>query len=107
MKAAATALTTAQQVFFLENGQYACNFDDLSLEIPSQANCYIVLNGCSAWGCSLKKNNVEQITYYVEAMNKYCVVWDGTPSLLHDICKSDTGRTSGQHSSGGYTEYAY
>ena len=108
LKAAATALTTAQQVYFLENGRYACNFDDLSLEIPSQANCYIVNGMCGNWGCSLKKNNARQITYYVELMKKYCVVWDGADALLHDVCKSDTGKTSGRHNDEGYyTQYSY
>ena len=111
LKAAGNALSTAQQVYFLENGQYACDLADLAIEMPDAANCYIVNNSpCAAWGCSLKnKNNDAIITYYFQNMSRRCVVWDRADAMLHDVCKQDTEKTEGHHvtGGGGYTEYNY
>ena len=109
LKAAGNALTTAQQVYFLENGEYSCEFDNLSISLPPAANCYIVSRGgCTNWGCSLRKNGKEMMTYYFESMNKYCVVWDWGEDVMHDVCKQETLKTDGRHSSeGNYSYYAY
>ena len=109
LKAAGNALATAQRAYFLENGQYACDLADLAIEMPAEANCYVVQGSpCTNWGCSFKSKGARHIAYYFEDMERYCVVWDGADAILQDVCKQDTGKTTGRHSDGGgYTEYKY
>ncbi len=110
LKATGNALTHAQHLYYLEHGQYACSLNDLALDFPSQARCYIVQqSGCTAWGCSLTKKNIHYLTYYYEKGTKYCVVWDSEESpVRHKICQQETDRQQGTHSKNGpYTQYKY
>ncbi len=109
LKAAGEALTQAQHIYFLENGQYACSLRDLTVDIPAPVACYIVTGTCESWGCSLTSKNLEYLTYYHEAGKKYCVVWDaGQTSLRHQVCQKETGLVNGRHvAKGSYTSYAY
>lgn len=109
LKAAGNALTHAQHLYYLEHGQYACSLNDLTLDFPGQAGCYIVQEDCTTWGCSLRKKNVDYLTYYYAARKKYCVVWDAEESpIRHKICQQETGRQQGTHiERGHYTQYQY
>lgn len=108
LKAAGEALTQAQHMYYLENGQYACNLSDLALDFPAEAGCYIVANNCSNWGCSLKNKQRMTLTYYHNS-GKFCVVWDATETATrHQVCKQETGRQQGEHvKAGGFTQYRY
>ena len=115
LKVVGESLTQAQELYLLENGKYASTLDELSLDFPKTSSpvkmgCYVIGSDTDGtWGCSTKQNGGEVMTYYVEHGKKYCVVWDATQTAArHQVCKQETGKTTGYHSTtGGYTQYAY
>ena len=104
LKVAGESLSQAQEIYYLANGRYASNFEELDLSFPPELGCYFVNQ---EWGCSLKSKNTDLVTYYVLAGKRYCVVWDGAESALwHTVCQQETGRKTGTRVTS-YIQYMY
>ena len=126
------SLADAAERYYLANGKYATNFDDLDITLPGTYTPVSTTTREYSWGrCSISSENVfcltnQPLTYYqiyhkysngrwVPAGSKVCVAY-GTNlnNVGNRLCKRETQRStyrsqsnSGGYYNNGYTEWLY
>ena len=103
------AIDNAQQVYFMANGQYAADFDDLDIELPAGAyyksatwvryknfECILHINAGQTRSvyCNGKNTDVPLVERYFTEENFIC--W-GASGLAKSVCQSISGRTTPTH----------
>lgn len=113
------AISDAEQIYFLANGQYSMNFEELSIDLPAggtvvsagcisypQFVCYLrhgpdLTTTASAY-CNRKEPGSPSLEKYFSRKEFLC--WAGTDAQ-DAICKSVSGKTTAQGSGGGSRAY--
>ena len=100
------AIDNAQQVYFMANGKYAVDFDDLDIELPAGADyksanrvsyknfeCVFYINAGQTRSvyCNGKNTDVPLVERYFTEENFIC--W-GASDLAKSVCQSISGRTA-------------
>ena len=100
------AIVNAQQVYFMANGQYAADFDDLDIELPAGAyyksatwvryknfECILYINAGQPRSvyCNGKSPGAPEMERYFTGKNFIC--W-GASGLAKSVCQSISGRTT-------------
>ena len=127
IKILAHALANAQEVFYLANGQYANNFDDLDINLADCSGVYCYLSGGSCWNSVGEQNNTRhRIECYIRPANGVsyeiilphstsadsgwitCYAADtDANSLPNKICKADTGLSTYTRNCSDWLAYDY
>ena len=112
LKNLTNSIAQAQEIYYLANGQYATDFEELSIDLPagklnsSTATSYQYDWGwCTLWGSAVGCYNslagMRYQIYYQQASGeqkgrRYCIsdVTDAK-DVRNLICKSETGKPSG------------
>lgn len=116
------AIATSVKLFNLANGSFTQDFDDLTLDVTKSATsvqdnvarfswgyCHLACSG-KCGGCYVQMGNSRTIGYWKEPFlsdRTACIVLDGAPDVVRQICQAETNKTSGTHSSMGWTAYWY
>ena len=100
------AIVNAQQVYFMANGQYAADFDDLDIELPAGAyyksatwvryknfECILHIKAGQPRSvyCNGKSPGAPEMERYFTGKNFIC--W-GASGLAKSVCQSISGRTT-------------
>ena len=103
-------IVNAQQVYFMANGKYAADFDDLDIELPAGAGyksanrvsyknfeCVFYINAgqTSSVYCGAKSPEAPLVERYFTEENFIC--WGGASGLAKSVCQSISGRTTPTH----------
>ena len=127
MKVLVRALADAEQVYYLANGKYTMNFDDLDISLPPHRNESNASNDEGnvtrvtryfSWGtCYLSSSgaatcNNSQMRYSIRFSKREESCWANNldlSSVENQICKAETGRTvpSSSSTEHNYTTWAY
>ncbi len=99
-------IVNAQQVYFMANGKYAVDFDDLDIELPAGADyksanrvsyknfeCVFYINAGQPRSvyCNGKSPGAPEMERYFTGKNFIC--W-GASGLAKSVCQSISGRTT-------------
>ena len=107
IKNLARSLADAQNIYYMANGEFAHNLDDLDIQFQNIAGnqadypwgyCYVACEDSSCGGCVLEENGVSQIGYFYQNFLAYqtkCFVYPTSPQDYVDICKAETGKNNG------------
>ena len=113
------AIVNAQQVYFMANGQYAADFDDLDIELPAGAyyksatwvryknfecSFYINAGQTSSVYCNGKSPGAPEMERYFTG--KYFICWAAS-GLAKSVCQSISGRTTPTHFTTGAEGYSF
>ncbi len=99
------AIVKAQKTYFLANGHYASDINDLDINLPPGHNCSMVFSGNSVYtNCLVLKNGkafaVLQKVLVPETPNRTeCCTYPGTNFKADDLCADFAGTTSYRGSS--------
>ena len=111
LKPLVESIAQAQEIYYLANGKYATNFDELDIELPKSSNQearYIYY----PWGfCALDTNEGTANTYCENTQIKlnyqafyqyssygykrWCNVKDSQNAIAHKVCRAETDRQEG------------
>ena len=113
------AIDNAQQVYFMANGKYAVDFDDLDIELPAGAGyksanrvsyknfeCVFYINAgqtSSVYGNG-KSPEAPLVERYFTG--KYFICWAAS-GLAKSVCQSISGRTTPTHFATGSEGYSF
>ena len=116
------AMATAAKLFHMANGGWTLNFDELSIDVTNGATsvqdnvayfswgyCHLACSG-QCGGCYVNIGDAGKIGYWQEPFltdKAACIVLDSASDVVKQICQSETNKTSGTHSSMGWTAYWY
>ena len=115
-KTLVTSIAQAEERYYLANGTYTRNYDELDVDIPlTEENIVCYTDGCHAhysWGrcaldgnnmlCVVYKNGSDYLSYTVRFMHStnlegtaHCLAWgnSGKPTssdINYQICKAET-----------------
>ena len=99
-------IDNAQQVYFMANGKYAVDFDDLDIELPAGADyksatwvkyknfectLYSSLGQVRSVYCNSLFSGAPEVEHYFTRKDFIC--W-GTSGLAKSVCQSISGRTA-------------
>ena len=113
------AIVNAQQVYFMANGQYAADFDDLDIELPAGADyksatsvkyknfdCSFYINEGQTRSvyCNEKSPGAPHVERYFTGKN--FIRW-GASDLAKSVCQSISGRTTPTHFATGAEGYSF
>ena len=124
MKDIVRAVSDAQQRYYLANGEYTTNVNDLDIVYPLHNNGQIFFNGgyCSIdwWGkgtgsagiiCILdgspRLSLQNALGYKTKSCRVFSVPDNKTDTLQDRICQQETGKNSPTDSGGGSNYYVY
>lgn len=108
------AVVDAQTVYFMANGKFSGDFEELDIQLPRGSStdtpnrinypngyCYIACPDHSCGGCVVMSGNIV-MTYYANFMQRFfaCLAYNDN-ALAHSICRAETGK-SGPSSDDGY-----
>ena len=113
------AIVDAQTVYFMANGKFSGDFEELDIQLPqgppvsaSQINypngyCYIACLDHSCGGCVVVSGNIG-MTYYANFMTRSfaCLAYDDN-ALTHSICRAETGKSGPSSDDGHIASYHY
>ncbi len=113
LKAVAQSIKTAQTIYYLANGKYTKNYDDLDIDLPAGGSDEIGVTGRYDfdWGwCQLQQNSHLQFYCVSKDRMQYTVVCDkpsncsirckyrdttdGVSDMRDKICQTETGKTT-------------
>lgn len=119
------AIMDSQTVYFLANGKFSGDFEELDIQLPSgkvvlptqiqyqNGYCYIACNtsetlpyncgGCVVW---LSKSNGVTLVADFKSRQLTCIAYDGN-ALGHSICRSETGKSAPSSDDGHMAYYPY
>ncbi|WP_428075559.1 type IV pilin protein [Candidatus Avelusimicrobium luingense] len=116
-KVAAKSIADAEEVYYMANGTYTTDFEQLAVSLPSSwvdegnhivgfswGSCTISVSNASrsVVYCVLRKNESDYLAYYIDFLNSafdpgqiYCLAWGSgskptASDINYQICKSDT-----------------
>ncbi len=109
MKTLVESVAQAQEVYYLANGHYTDDFDELSIDLPGEfvdvdkrsfswGNCWTETN---ATYCQNDQINMQYRKYYIHSLNRRDCLIMGTidkTDWRNQICQAETGKTSKQAS---------
>ena len=113
LKAVAQSIKTAQTIYYLANGKYTKNYDDLDIDLPAGGSDEIGVTGRYDfdWGwCQLQQTSYLQFYCVSKDRMEYMVVCDkpsncsirckyrdttdGVSDMRDKICQTETGKTT-------------
>ncbi len=113
LKNLANSIAQAEEIYYLANGHYSTDFEELSIEMPAgKLNTSTPYTYYYNWGyCALEGNNWAQaicensligMKYHVRFINiqsspgtRICIIENNnTDSLQAKVCKAETGKTA-------------
>ena len=118
VKNIANSISQAQRLYYLANGQYATNFEELDIDMPAGkasssssttywynwGSCGIDITGKGAYGGCFCYDNKTGLGYEIwhESNTRYCLVPPNNPhnSLQAKVCQADTGNSTYRESFG-------
>ena len=115
------SIKNAQEVYYLENGQYSATLEDLDIELPGGAEPNETGDTYTyPWGyCVITpdlascKNEQTHLVYQIyfshstRPTRRNCVVEDNTDTIAHKICQNETGRSVATWSNSQASSYRY
>lgn len=120
VKSTLNAIKTSQQIYFMANGSYATNLEDLDLP-PSGCklneskarcdykwgNCYLSCDGACG-GCILSLDKGSRVIYFAKNNwdDVFCMANTGSQKSYR-LCQNDTGKKTPVYSSTTYADFAY
>ena len=113
------AIVNAQQVYFMANGQYAADFDDLDIELPAGAGyksatsvryknfeCSFYINAGQPRSVYCVGKNVGGLLVERYFTEENFICW-GASGLAKSVCQSISGRTTPTHFATGAEGYSF
>ena len=123
LKNLARSIKDAQELYYLENGEYTAKFEDLSIEpgggeLDESGSIVTAPWGTCELGaskdalsCWTTKANLSYQLYYdhtgVYTGRMNCTVLDNTDEIAHKVCKTETGKISPAWSNTEASSYRY
>lgn len=113
------AVVDAQTVYFMENGKFSGDFEELDIQLPQgtpvsashidypNGYCYIACLDHSCGGCVVRYGNIG-MTYYANFTQRgfSCLAYDDN-ALAHSICRAETGKSGPSSDDGHIASYYY
>ena len=123
IKNLAKSLADAQKIYYMANGEYSFDLTALDIQLPGTLSssdnsninfpwgvCYIACENASCGGCLLNENGKSQIGYFYTNFKtdaRTCFVYADSDQAYIDICKAETGKSSGRAEGSSITHYDY
>jgi len=111
---AGDAIWRAEEIFYLANGHYTNNLEDLDIQFPASSEFSLALDvradGHAAINAVASRWALGHIVYFdhhPSGGKRECRVYPaGEKDYLHQVCKSLSGASSG-NAAGSYTAYVF
>ncbi|MGN1058674.1 MAG: type IV pilin protein [Candidatus Avelusimicrobium sp.] len=114
------AIVDAQTVYFMANGKFSGDFEELDIQLPRGSStdtpnhinypngyCYIACLDHSCGGCVVHAGQIG-VTLFADFKSRQltCIAYDGN-ALGHSICRSETGKSAPSSDDGHMASYPY
>ena len=114
------AIVDAQTVYFMENGKFSGDFEELDIQLPRGSStdtpnrinypngyCYIACPDHSCGGCVVHAGQIVVTLFATFQSQKLsCIAYNGN-ALANSICRNETGKTVPSSDNGSMAYYNY
>ena len=122
LKSLVASMKNAQEIYYLANGVYSANFDDLDISLPAGGSlnaegkmvydwgdCEMIVN--QSVGCVNTKFGVAYQMYFDRSANKpsrrVCLSYGNQVGVVDQLCKAETKTSTPSWDGGSFRSYTY